>query len=563
MFPSVGFSNPSAGGTALITGNVILTAASPQAMSITPATPGLYATLPDATTMTKAIGLFSVYNAGDYDYGVKDSAGTQLGWIRARTGAVIGLSDSSTAAGVWAYYGLEKTGITAQYVNPTVANMASNVLRRIALDATRTAFLFGGVDCYVIAYDSSSQTWGAATLVRATVSSGAFTGILQTTNQILVCSCSSTTAFEAVTVTFSGTTPTVNSGTKATATLGGNWASFGQFVSVPAQLAFTLAYGYTTACCIRSFTVSGTTPTIGAEAVLTPSVTTSPVLFVSGSIVRTVSASATNIYAKPYTLTGSTQAAGTQASAGSTAAAYRAFLNGNGNIVAEYANTTHYASIFKLTGTVEAVSSVSLGTAGFAGNPVTDADYVAVTASKTCFLNKTSTTVYVANILTDTTGTATAGTEITCTFTATITIPCGLWASGNNASFIGPEGTAATQHRLTFDCSGSSPVLSSTSQIVGMTGATVAVAQGSDLFGVRNPLLLLIPGTFAYQIATNNSSDLAITNFGMARKTPLSFFVNPGNGPNVVGVNNNESWITYPASTNAIGYSIQRVEAAA
>ena len=563
MFPSIGFANPSAGGTAAITGSVLLTAQSPQAMSITPSAPGLYAMLPVATTMSKAVGLFSIYIAGDYDYGVKDSTGTQLGWIRARTGAVVGLSDNSTAAGVWATSGLENTGITAQYSNPTLANI-NFAPQRVTLDANRTAFLFGGTDCYIIAYDSSSQTWGTATLVRATVGSGAFTGILQTTNQILVCSCSSTTAFEAVTVTFSGTTPTVNSGTKATATLGGNISQFFQLIAV--STSFVISYGRaTTTHAIRALTVSGTTPTIGGESTLQTSGQPSyPVyIFASGSIVRTLvtDSSATQLTCAPFTVSGSTLSAGTPAAVSFTGSGQfsRAFVNGNGNIVCQYLNTTHYATVFKLTSTTEAASSVSLGTVP---THIGYTDYVQVTASKTCFLSSASSSLCYANILTDSAGTASAGTEISTgesgTFSSSL---ASVTSSGTTANFV----SKSTQRfvKYTFDCSGSSPVISAKAGAQFGAVGNVANPSPSDKFGNRF-FLTLHTSAGSYFLSGGGSFDIGVTSnqYLISQKIAIPNFFGAQGG--VIGAANNETWLGYCYDTNLNkGMFITRVEAAA
>ena len=559
----VGGSTIGAGGTTS-TASITLTASSAAAMTVTPATPGLYVTLPDATTCTKADNLYAVYNAGDYDYGVKDSAGTQLGWIRARTGAMIGLADNSTAAGVWAYYGLEKTGITASYVNSTLTNMGSTI-RRIALDANRTCFLFGGTYCYAIVYDASTQTWGSATLVRASVASGAFIGVLSATDQVLVCSCSSTTAFEAVTLTIATNTVTVNTGTKATATLSGNWAAFGQLI--PVSTSWVVSYLAVAVDELRAITVSGTTPTIGSASSVIGSAAISPIIFASGSIVRCIGNSTTAVRARPFTVSGSTLSAGTHADVTTTASGARAFLNGNGNIVCHYINSTHYATIFKLTGTVEAASSVSLGTA--LTSVTAHADYVAVTTSKTAFVWHASSTTWYANVLTDTAGTATAGTAISGAVPENMTVSMGLAASGNNARFaIKTTGSNGVVAQLTLDCSGASAVLSNVQQISYYTspngGTNNAALLASDGYGVRQPRLL-IAGTRAHVAggAGAVASDYSLLPQAMNLTAALPVWAKNGNVKGVVGSSSNESFVSYPTDSSTIGMTIQRIEAAA
>lgn len=537
------------GGTTL-TGSVTLTVSSAAAMSVTPATPGLFATLPVATTVTRATAPFAIYNNGNFDYGVKNSAGTHLGWVRPRTGAVIGLADNTTAAGTWATFGLEKLGITAQYVSATAANTSARLVR-VALDANRTCFLFGGTSCYAIVYDASTQTWGNPTLVRASLASSAFIGVLSATNQVLVCSNDSTTGMQTVTLTISGTGVTVN--TPVSTTLAGNWAEYGQLI--PVSTSWVLSYGRaTTTSAIRAITVSGTVPTIGAESALAPATTTPAILFASGSIVRTVALvnGASGLSCAPYTVAGSTLTVGTAASATTTTIAIRAFLNGNGNIVCQYINNTHFATIFKLTGTAEAASSVSLGTVPL--TIVSNSDYVQVTASKTAFFSGASGATAV-NILTDTAGTATAGTEVTGT-AAGIPTFCKLPSTGNNASFSVNESNGIYSTK-TFDCSGASPVAGSIFRTRVPVSGYIAEPQSTDRYGFLAASSLTV-GNMLYSIGNaTNAAAINATLFDYRPSQPPLF-------GSLQAVQETGA-IGYATATTSgtVGFLIQKVEAAA
>lgn len=549
------------GGTTL-TGNVTLTVASAGSTTVTPTAPGLYATLPVATTCSEANNLFLITNAGDYDYGVKDSVGTQLGWIRARTGAFIGLSDNSTAVGVWSYQGLEKTGITASYVNSTLTNMGETI-RRIALDANRTCFLFGGVDCYAIVYDASTQTWGTATLVRATISTGAFLGVLSATNQVLVCSNDTTTAMQTVTLTISGTTVTVNA--PVATTLAGNFSAYGQLIAVGASWVVSYARA-TTRGGLRAITVTGTTPTVGAESVVTTAVATAPTIFASGAVVRALAPTVSNttLSAIPYTVATSTLTLGTAATTTITADAFRAFLNGNGNVVCHYINTTHFATVFKLTGTTEAASSVNLGTVPT--SVTTQADYVQVTSSKTVFMYSASNTTWYSNILTDTSGTASAGTEISRAVTGNMTFVSGLTSSGNTARFATTSGTNGVTQHINLDCSGASPTVSNIQQISFYTsingGVSNSTPTASDLYGVRQPKTL-IAGTRVHLLGCAVSWDLSFTTAGIQYNRPLPLWNQTSNVSGVIGASSNDTFVTRSFNNSNTGYVINRVESAA
>lgn len=550
---------PGQGGTT-ITGNQTLTVSSSAAMTVTPSTHGLYATLPDATTCLKGITLFSIYNAGDYDYGVKNSAGTQLGWIRSKTGAVIGLSDSSTAAGIWALYGLEKTGITAAYSRQNVTNNASGIVR-VALDANRTCIFFAGATIYAVVYDASTQTWGNYATIQASLNvSTSFSAVLSATNQVLLVTSTSAvgaTNLRAVTLSITGTTITVNSGTAYDATLASNYSSMGQIIAVGSS--FVVSYTRSGGVGIRAISISGTTPTIGAESA--PSgVSTAAILFASGSIVRTISwTNAGLIYAKPYTVSGSTLSAGTEASTAITGSAVRAVQNGNGNIVCNYINTSHYASIFKLTSTTEAVSAASLG--ALPTGITTYTDYYPITASKTAFLYISSGTWYV-NILTDSAGTASAGAEITYTSSSAARVQC-VTATGNNLRVMVCSNT--TSGRITqaiIDCSSASPSLTS-STTLGVAYSTLngATPTSSDIYGVR-VWTTLISGATAYllgYIEGQGAFDIISTTNALRRNVPISCSSITG----VIGANTNEAWlIGGQADTNSNTITINRVESA-
>lgn len=545
---------PGVGG-AMITGNATLTNVSAAAMVVTPATPGLYVTLPDATTCIEATAPFSIYNAGEWDYGVKDSAGTQLGWVRAKTGAVIGLADNSAAAGVWAPYGLEKIGVTAATVSPTLASTGDQ-FQRIALDADRTLFLFGGASAYFIIYNASTQTWGAPTLIRASLAvANSYRGILSAADQVLIVSCNSTTGFEAVTITTSGTGGTVN--TAVPIVLAGNFASLGQLIAV--GTSWVISYGRaTTVSAIRAITLAGTVPTIGAESALTPTNTTPAILFASGSVVRAICASTTVLYGIPYTVTGSGLAVGTAASTTATALNVRAIVNGNGNIVVNYLNTTHFAAIFKLTGTTEAVSAVSLGTAPTAA---ANSDYIHISAGKTLFSSyKTSSTHVYLNILTDTAGTATAGTEVDVSTDGNAGSSTCIEVVANSAR-VGITSSNA-MYQLAVDCSGTSPVLSSaTSLAYAGSSLSIGTFAATDQYGVRSKNSMLAGRTL--HMLPNPSSGVFST---AATPSAVTRFQLPkmqvtGSSVGAIGAAGNETWIS-SSFTGATGFVINRLEAA-
>lgn len=540
------------------TGSLTLTSSSAAAITVTPSTPGLYVTLPDATTCSKADNLFAVYNAGDYDYGVKDSTGTQLGWIRARTGAMIGLSDSSTAAGVWAYYGLEKTGITASYVNSTLTNMGSTIVR-VVLDADRDCFLFGGTSCYAIVYNKTTQTWGSATLVRSGMAlAGGFAGVKSATDQVLTITNTSTELW-AATLTISGTSITVN--TAVMASLAGSIASgaVGQLIAVGSS--FVVSYGRaTTVSGIRAITVSGTTPTIGAESAITTAVSQSATLFASGSVVRTIcqGSGGTSVLCTPYTVSGATLTLGTQATAPATNATNRSFLNGNGNIVCHYLNTTHYATIFKLTGTTEAASSVSLGTVP--GTFQTTTDYLPISSSKTCFgwVDASATSAYY-RILTDSAGTASVGTQLTVSTDGTGQRVGAGTLIGTTAQFIIYASQSVSVHRI--DCSGVNAAISSIASTQYASNITF-YPTARNAYGERSWQMVHAGTNSRILVGTTSAFDMVCGSVGVKTAQAIPQIGYPSNG-GVSGSSDSETYLAFAFANGTTGFYINRVEAAA
>jgi hypothetical protein len=578
------------------TGNITLTSNSASAITVTPANPGLYVTLPDATTCTKGTASYCVYNAGDYDYGVKDNAGTQLGWVRARTGAMIGLSDSSTAAGVWAYYGLEKTAITAQLALPSVASANMGNSRTIfpvmvTLDATRTCILFGGATCYAVVYDSSSQTWGSVVTVRTGMPSFMTGAILSATNQVLVTTCASTNVVQAVTLTVSGTAITVN--TPVTLGTGASWQG-AMSVLVAVGSSFVCAYSKSGATQEAfAITVSGTVPTLGS-AVSNASAGTSGSgyirAYVSGSVVRVVTSDYTvGVWCSPFTVSGTTLTLGTSAGAatGGMADSYsKALQNGAGDIVVAYpigspGTATDYGlAIFKLTGTTETVSTVSMGCT--AGSVRVEAhmfvELVNVGTTKTLAIVYDN-SVHRVHLLTDTSGTASVGTALTLTIQTAAAASHGLSVTGTTAKCLlsgaVSNGNAGLADLILydFDCSGTSPTVSSFKTMSGFPVSGGSVTLGYAQIGTTNyrgqrHTGMLKAGSSAYFIAGPCAAfDWQITanSFRKMVSLPISnsnFFIQDAIVSGVIGAASNESWVYAALGLGSNQVTIQRIEAA-
>lgn len=555
------------GGTTA-TGNVTLTATSSSVQVITPAAPGYYATLPNASSLNKGGPMFSFFNAGDYDYGLKDSTGTVLGWIRPKTGVTISLAANS-AAGTWSIPGIAKTGVTAQLVNLTASNTtATTNTVIITIDSNRKCIVTGGTTVCAVVYDSSQAAgsqWGSVATVRTGISSSAFLAILSGASQVLVVSNDSTTGMEAVTLTIDSTTGiTVNTGSKGTATLAGNWAAFGQLKAVGS--AWVVSYGRaTTVSAIRPISISGTTPTIGNESAATTasgSVSTAPTIYAwSSSIVLAIESTSSNLYTKPWTVSGSSNlVAGTEASTATSAAAYRTQAMGSGNIAAFHLNTSLKGGVISVSGTVAAISVATLSSAVTPTNATTTLETVAASNTKICTLYHAGSTTFALNHLIDTSGTASAGTEVTQTVVGNMTASnsAGIGVSGSNALFFAQTSTAVNM-AINVDTSGTSPVLSS---VIPMLNGSVLTLKGANIYNTRSGNNLY-SGSDAYSIAASgtagNSFGLHVNSSGI-QAIPLPNTISTS-GLQAVSAAANESWAQ--GAFGATGITLCRLEAAA
>lgn len=532
------------GGTT-ITASITLTSTSAASMVVTPATPGLYATLPDSTTLTKGMSQFAIYNAGEYDYGVKNSAGTVLGWIRPQVGAVFGLADNAAAAGIWNLTNVEKLGATAIYRSE--AGTTNGVaIRPVTIDSTRELFIFGSATTiYGIVFDASANSWGTAVLIRAaTVANVA--AILSAANQILVVSCDTTTGFQGVTLTIDGTGITVNN-TAASAVLAGNISTFGNLVA----LGTSWVQGYcraTNVIGIRALSISGTAVTIGNEYAQTPAAALSPILLVTGSNLRVVSMDGTILSCAPYTVSGVFLTVGVEANVATNSSQFRAFVNGNGNVVVEYFHSSaHRAAIFKLTAGTEAIS---VATMAAITTTIGNTGYTVISASKTLFALAGSTNSF--NILTDNAGTASVGTAVTSAVGVTATAPlCSPSVVSNVARVTTYSGT--NLYSFNIDCSGTSPVISSTKEI---SNGNNFVTVSQDKYGVLSARSFCFTNVDYALNPTGTSARITANSLSQYVNFPQTIT------PTYKGNSDSISWAIDQVSTTT-GISLQRIEATA
>ena len=549
-------SSSSGSGGTTASGSVTLTSASSGAQAITTTAFGQYVKLPDATTMTKASNNFNVENLGGYPLKVLNNSSSILGYIYPGDSSMIGCADSSTAAGVWTCTNLEPLAITARFLSTSIYNLGSG-LKIVAVDSDRTLLLCGTgtANLYGVMYTASTTTWGTPVLIRSSASN--CMGIKTATDQVLVASCNGTTGFEAVVLSLSGNTITVN--TAATATNAANITNTGFRGFVACGSTYIVGYSASTPNnTMRAMTISGTTVTIGSESTTTG---TDTVYFymagVSATVFLTISFTAsTGVYAKPFSISGTTISAGTEASVtGLTSTTdIRIYTISSGvrwvMLYLNAAGTSVAASIISVAGSVATLSTVNL--IASTTNVFSDVVGIADSSKLICISGAAA----LANILTDTGGTASAGTSIAVGLNSSKTY-IGYYASGNVARFLV---TAANDSKiLTLGYSGSSPTYTD-SMVFSTTAGFAGQTNAPPFDGSRAPAAFIGTRTLSAQQftgATTNGMRIPIATGSVLQAQILKFYseVSLTNANLNIAVGQNGTWMYGPTTLNPYGLS--------
>lgn len=492
-----------AGGQVQAPGSVVLTYASGAAQVVTPTGFGQSITLPNATTLPLAGFAYSFVNNSPYPVKVQDYTGAAIGFIGGFDCGDVALASNVTAAGIWNAFDLLPFDVTAKYASTTLANISS--VSVVQVDYARTGFVFtSSNNVYAIVHDSASGLWGAPTLVRAGTALVA-KAILAAANQVLVGSVpNNSTAFEAVTLTMSGTAVTVNTAVTATLT-----AASGGMTDV-LQVGTSFVFGHTLFPAgtpkFLAVSISGTVPTVGTESA--PTGTSAAQYFAtSGGLLLVVSATASSgVWARPYTLSGVSFAAGTEVAITSNSinnGTFRTFVFG-----------TRWGLVFK--GTSDLVSTAVISVAG---SVATASVLQNVLSGATGGINVSDVAIYgnkflvaspeaggvVFNTVTDTSGTASAGTPLTLSAYSTAGYTTLLQQVGAMATYFVPLGSYY-RAAISIDMAGASPVLSAQTS-VGHTSGDAAIFAPKPLSGEANGYA--IGNTVRYTLPTGGDRVLA------------------------------------------------------
>ena len=490
------------------TGNTTLTS-TPTLLRITPTGYGTTVTLPDATTMSIGAGKFTVQNLSEYHVRIVNASKTLLGFVDAFKTVNIDLASAATSAGAWVLNNAVRLGISAAFDQTTglINSFGNNDARIVELDADRQCYIFGasGGILYAQVYDQTTNTFGSPTLIRNTNSNGS-SGIekISASAVLVVSITSSTQDAEAVVLSISGTTITVNTAAATTAPAVVNNIQF--FRAIPSG---GFIYGYNTgnAIYLMPISVSGTTPSFGTS-VLAFSNVTAPVFAHTASdklILMAEDTSNTGGF-RAFSLSGSTITSGTRVSSGVN------FGNLGNTKFFKLTDTTYfygsaisggssYVGVISLSSlTITNNLSSAIGSGG--SNPIYDA--VVVNSTKVFFT--TSGGAYY-NILTFTGSAVSLGTPIT-TSPALVSSAC-FALKGTNVS------VGTNTQLLIVDVSGSSPAIRNSTNVGTVLGSATSIYDGTVPALQTNDLKVITVSTQpTVQTALSFNSPIAINNVG-------------------------------------------------
>lgn len=430
----------------------------PTVAIMTPTDYGVVVTAPDATTCSLNDSLYRIDVRSSYPVVFADSTGVLRAVCPGNSVTTISLTDKSTAAGTWVPRGSGDIdcGPTGRFSIDGYFAALSASMCGIAITSTIDLIFLRNSSghLYCCTWNRSTKAQGTITAVRTTNCYQNFTAVQKTSGQVAIFSVTAaSTAGECVVVSLSGNNPVIN--TVATTTLTGNISSLSGFSSVLSSGGemVVVCSTATPASRIYSISFSGTTPTISSATTLDGETHAGVRSDGAGKVVAcSYTTSTSTFYWRPYTISGTTITTGTGCNAAVSTATFRDFRNfGSYYFTLTSTSTTWYAHVVTLSGTTTTVSNVSLalGASAVTWSPISSTKYlVASMASGT----------FAANIVTNTAGTASIGTQLTF----------GDLAAGGSSAFImgcdASKGyvlnyTAATQSLVEIDVSGASPSL--------------------------------------------------------------------------------------------------------
>lgn len=447
---------------------------------------GAVTALPDATTM--ALGNVRIYqNNGGYDRKITDNSGNVLGFIPAVSSAIVVCSNNSTTAGIWDLSNVKMMGVTAKKGFIT-SGTSSAVVNAVVMDSNRQMLIIGGTSAYGVIYNRTTNEWGNITLIRSGIKAGAVIATSAGGDNVLILTVNTAgTGLEAVVAI--GTDTSIGFGTAVPYTLAGAWDTWGSLISVGSAFVFGYTRLSVNATATRVVTITGTTPDVGAEDTLSV-VSSAPVhLYANSTTTYTaILGDFSSIKIKTNSFSGNIITPGTEISTACNAATIRSMALPSGRIAILYRNTTTYGGIISVSGTTPSLSAVEVSAGTAVMNSI---DWVLVSASKIAVAAAVPNTSQRFNHLIDTSGAASAGTEVIYSANSPLGNSSLVGLVGGIAKFTITQNNASEICLANCDTSGTSPVVTiNTTPISSTMPIPVAPVQSKLNGGKVDPSVL-------------------------------------------------------------------------
>ena len=432
--------------------------------------------------------------AGGVGYGT----GTAHAFTAVGTANQVLLSNGSSAP-TWGQLGNFGSDISyADYSLTTSTNVGSSTIymQSVSLDGTSELMILqGSASAHAVIWNSSTNTFGTPVLVRtAYFNAVQYIGLAKiSSTSVLMCSLpSGSTALETVVLTISGSTITVNTALATTLAATSNLITPNtRLVTVGSSYVLNYLTTSDQLPKFRAITVSGTTPSIGAELAYGGGLAMSHSYAYSSSILLHISSSNTTLYAYPITVSGTTLTGGTQATKTLGINQICTGLLSTGRVAILYLDNFNLGvgALISVTGSTATITA-SATTLAFSG---TYAPQMQVFSNQ-AFICSGSTTGEQISILTDTAGVPVVGTPVNNAIAGRIV---GYLSTGK---IFFASNVAGNSQYCQYGISSGAAVLEKTFQSI--TNTTTVTAQTLNIATYNYPL------SGPPQSASNNTASL-------------------------------------------------------